>query len=151
MTVDEIIADLKPTSTAPAAVLPAGVAHADELAAAVYPIADKFCDGVYLLPADTGFLFNGLHVLTAARHPSVQPRAEVCSRPGHGRNARGYFGNGPDVCRLLACPKFGFSATRTAAFHQGRLQRTVPLRFRHEIQEMLRCGRTAAGAMIGST
>src|SRR5262252_8979842 len=117
MTVDEIIADLKPTSTAPAAVLPAGVAHADELAAAVYPIADKFCDGVYLLPADTGFLFNGLHVLTAARHPSVQPRAEVCSRPGHGRNARGYFGNGPDDCRLLACPKFGFSTTRTTAFH----------------------------------
>lgn len=47
------------------------VRHADALAPTVYGLASKFCEGIYLLPADSNLLFNGLHVLAAARHPSL--------------------------------------------------------------------------------
>jgi uncharacterized protein len=69
MTLEEIIAALR-IESAPTA-LTAGMAHAAELAPIVYAIADKFCDGVYLLPRDNMLLFNGLHVLAAARHPEL--------------------------------------------------------------------------------
>ncbi len=69
MTLDEIIATLKTGEDT--AALTAGVAHAGELAPAVYTIADKFCQGVHLLPDDNELLFNGLHVLAAARHPGL--------------------------------------------------------------------------------
>jgi uncharacterized protein len=71
MTLDEIIAALKSMSAVPTAALAAGMAHADELAPVVYAIADKFCRGVLLLPAETELLFKGLHVLAAARHPGL--------------------------------------------------------------------------------
>ena len=74
MIVDEIIADLKSTSAAPTAALSAGVVHADGLAAVIYPIADKFRNGVYLLPTDTELLLNGLHLLAAARHAGLCER-----------------------------------------------------------------------------
>jgi uncharacterized protein len=70
MTLDEIITALKSTNAVPAA-LAAGMAHADGLAPVVYAIADKFCRGIHLLPAETGLLFKGLHVLAAARHPGL--------------------------------------------------------------------------------
>ena len=69
MTIDEIIAALRTQSAA--AALTAGVAHADDLAPVIYAIAARFCDGVYLVPADNELLFNGLHVLAAARHPGL--------------------------------------------------------------------------------
>lgn len=69
MTIDEIIAALRTQSAA--AALTAGVAHADDLAPVIYAIAARFCDGVYLVPADNELLFNGLHVLAAARHPDL--------------------------------------------------------------------------------
>jgi uncharacterized protein len=74
VTLDEIIAALKSTNAAHAAALLAGVAHADELAPVVYSIVAKFCRGIHLLPADTKLLFNGLHVLAAARHPGLCER-----------------------------------------------------------------------------
>jgi len=37
----------------------------------VYPITDKFCHGIHLLPADTELQFNGLHVLAAVRNPGL--------------------------------------------------------------------------------
>jgi Uncharacterised protein family (UPF0149) len=74
MTLDEIIAALKSTNATHAAALLAGVAHADELAPVVYSIVAKFCRGIHLLPADTKLLFNGLHVLAAARHPGLCER-----------------------------------------------------------------------------
>jgi hypothetical protein len=88
MTVDEIIADLKPTGTAPAAVLLAGVALADKLAAAVHPIADKFCDGVYCCRPILGscsmdYMFSPLHgVLRCSHAPkSVQDKSRPkCAR-----------------------------------------------------------------------
>jgi uncharacterized protein len=71
MTLAEIIAALKSMDSIPTAALTSGAAQADELAPVVYAIADKFCRGVHLLPADTQLLFNGLHVLAAARHPGL--------------------------------------------------------------------------------
>jgi uncharacterized protein len=71
MTLDEIIAALQSTKAAPTAALAAGVAHADGIAPVVYAIADKFCHGIHLLPAETELLFNGLHILAAARHPGL--------------------------------------------------------------------------------
>jgi uncharacterized protein len=69
MTLDEIIAALRIESATSA--LTAGMAHAAKLAPIIYAIADKFCDGVYLLPRDNVLLFNGLHVLAAAKHPDL--------------------------------------------------------------------------------
>lgn len=69
MPLDEIIAALRIESSA--AALTAGLTHVTELAPVVYAIADKFCDGVYLLPHDNELLFNGLYVLAAARHPDL--------------------------------------------------------------------------------
>ena len=71
MSLDEIIAALKSTTAVPTAALAAGVAHADAIAPAVYAIADKFCQGIYLLPAEIELLFKGLHILAAARHPGL--------------------------------------------------------------------------------
>jgi uncharacterized protein len=69
MTQDEIISALRSENAA--AALTAGIAHASELAPVVYAIADKFCRGIHLLPRDNELLFNGLHVLAAARHPGL--------------------------------------------------------------------------------
>ena len=71
MTLDEIIAALQSTNAVPTAALAAGVAHAEGIAPVVYAIADKFCHGIHLLPAETELLFNGLHILAAARHPGL--------------------------------------------------------------------------------
>jgi len=71
MTLDDIISALRSTNAVPTAALAAGVAHADGLAPVVYAIADKFCRGIHLLPAETELLFKGLHVLAAARHPDL--------------------------------------------------------------------------------
>jgi len=71
MTLDEIIAALKSTNAVSRAALAAGVAHADEIAAVVFAVADKFCRGIHLLPAETELMFKGLHVLAAARHPGL--------------------------------------------------------------------------------
>jgi uncharacterized protein len=71
MTLDGIIAALQSTNAVPTAALAAGVAHADGIAPVVYAIADKFCHGIHLLPAETELLFNGLHILAAARHPGL--------------------------------------------------------------------------------
>ena len=69
MEYDDIIAGLR-TPNAKAA-LTAAVGHAEELAPVVYALAGKFCEGVHLLPDDAELLFNGLHVLAAARHPGL--------------------------------------------------------------------------------
>jgi uncharacterized protein len=69
MEYDDIIAGLR-TSNAKAPLAEA-VAHAGALAPAVYGLAGKFCKGIHLLPADSDLLFNGLHVLAAARHPGL--------------------------------------------------------------------------------
>jgi uncharacterized protein len=69
MTQDEIIAALQTENAA--AALTAGVAHANELAPQIYAMADKFCAGIHLLPRDNKLLFNGLHVLAAAKHPGL--------------------------------------------------------------------------------
>lgn len=71
MTLDEITSALKSAHLPPDAALTAGVGKAEELAPAVYVIAEKFCRGVYLLPAENELLFYGLHVLAAARHPGL--------------------------------------------------------------------------------
>jgi uncharacterized protein len=71
MSLDEIIAALKSTNAVSTAALAAGVAHADGIAPVVYTIADKFCHGIHLLPVETELLFNGLHILAAARHPGL--------------------------------------------------------------------------------
>jgi uncharacterized protein len=69
MTIDEIIAALKTDNDT--AALTAGLPRADELSTEVYSIADKFCRGIHLLPGDNELLFNGLHILAAARHPDL--------------------------------------------------------------------------------
>lgn len=69
MTIDEIIAALKTGNDT--AALTAGMAHTGELSTEVYAIADKFCRGIHLLPGDNELLFNGLHILAAARHPNL--------------------------------------------------------------------------------
>lgn len=69
MDYDDIIAGLG-TSDANAALAEA-VSHAEELAPTVYALAEKFCEGIHLLPADGDLLFNGLHVLAATRHPGL--------------------------------------------------------------------------------
>ncbi len=69
MILDEITAALRTGQDT--AALTAGVAHASELAPVVYAIADKFCQGIYLLPDDNELLFNGLHILAAARHSGL--------------------------------------------------------------------------------
>src|SRR5687767_3815246 len=66
---DDIIAGLRTSSAK--AVLAEAVGHAEELAPLVYALAGKFCEGVYLVPDDSELLFNGLHVLAAARHPGL--------------------------------------------------------------------------------
>jgi len=66
---DAIIASLRAPDAEGA--LAEAVGHADALAPAVYGLASKFCEGIHLLPADSNLLFNGLHVLAAARHPSL--------------------------------------------------------------------------------
>jgi len=71
MTLDEITLALKSRAAPPSAALTAGLAKADELAPLVYAMADKFCRGVYLLPEENEFLFYGLHILAAARHPEL--------------------------------------------------------------------------------
>jgi uncharacterized protein len=71
MTLDEITSALKSETLPPDAVLTAGLARADELAPIVYSVAEKFCRGVYLLPAEAELLFYGLHILAAARHPDL--------------------------------------------------------------------------------
>jgi uncharacterized protein len=80
MTRDEIIAALKSTNAVPTAALAAGVVHADAIAPVVYAIADKFCRGIYLLPAETELLFKGLHVLAAAHHPGLCDRLIAMAR-----------------------------------------------------------------------
>jgi uncharacterized protein len=69
MTLDDIIAGLRAKDRA--AALTAAVPHAAELAPAIYALSDKFRDGIHLLPDDGQHLFNGLHVLAAARHPAL--------------------------------------------------------------------------------
>ncbi|HLQ88471.1 MAG TPA: UPF0149 family protein [Xanthobacteraceae bacterium] len=71
MTLDEIILALKSPDAPPAAALTAGVAMADELAPLVYAIADKFSDGIYLLPGENATLLYGLYILAAAKHPEL--------------------------------------------------------------------------------
>lgn len=71
MTLDEITSALISESAPPDAALTAGVAKADELAPAVYAIANKLRRGVYLLSAENELLFYGLHILAAARHPGL--------------------------------------------------------------------------------
>jgi hypothetical protein len=66
---DAIIAGLRASNAKPA--LAEAVGHADALAPAVCGLAGKFCEGIHLLPADSDLLFNGLHVLAAARHPGL--------------------------------------------------------------------------------
>ena len=66
---DDIIAGLR-TPNAKVALTEA-VGHAEALAPVVYALAGKFCEGVHLLPDDAELLFNGLHVLAAARHPGL--------------------------------------------------------------------------------
>jgi hypothetical protein len=56
MTLDEITSTLKSPDLPPEAALAAGLAKADELAPAIYTIADKVCRGVYLLPAENELL-----------------------------------------------------------------------------------------------
>ena len=74
MTLDEITSALKSSDTTPMAALWAGVAKTDELAPLIFAIADKLCRGVYLLPEENDFLFYGLHILAAARHPKLFDR-----------------------------------------------------------------------------
>jgi len=71
MTLDEIILALRSPDAPPAAALTAGVAMADELAPLVYAIADKFSDGIYLLPGENATLLYGLYILAAAKHPEL--------------------------------------------------------------------------------
>jgi uncharacterized protein len=71
MTLDEITIALKSPDVPPSAAMKAGVAKADQLAPLVYAIADKFCDGIYLLPGDNATLLYGLYILAAARHPKL--------------------------------------------------------------------------------
>jgi Protein of unknown function (DUF1186) len=71
MTIDEITRALKSFDGASAAALHAGVHKANELAPAVFAVAEKLCRGVYLLPEDNELLFYGLHILAAARHPDL--------------------------------------------------------------------------------
>lgn len=71
MTLDDITAALSTADAVPKGALTAAVTHADALAPVVFAIADKFCRGVYLLPADCNLLFYGLHVLAAARQPGL--------------------------------------------------------------------------------
>jgi hypothetical protein len=78
MILEEIITALRTQN--PAAALTAGVAHAHELAPVVYAIAGKFCRGVHLLPIDNELLFNGLHVLAAARHPGLGDQVIAIAR-----------------------------------------------------------------------
>ena len=71
MTLDEITLALKSPGAPPPAALKAGLAKADQLAPLVYAIADKFSQGIYLLPAENATLLYGLHILATAKHPEL--------------------------------------------------------------------------------
>jgi uncharacterized protein len=73
MPLDDIRTKLCTAKAVPVDALRAAVAHADALADDVYALADKFCRGVYLFPAQDKLLFHGLHVLGAARHVGLYP------------------------------------------------------------------------------
>ena len=80
MTLDDITTALRTSTATPGAALTAAVEQADALAPDIFALADKYCRGVYLLPADTDHLFYGLHVLAAARHPGLLDRLITIAR-----------------------------------------------------------------------
>ena len=72
MNIDDIRRELRTASGIPAEALRAAVRHADALASEIYAIADKFRQGIWLLPEDDKHLFFGLHVLAAAKHRDLE-------------------------------------------------------------------------------
>jgi uncharacterized protein len=80
MTLGEITSALKSPDATLLAALQAGVAKTDELAPLIVAVADKFCRGIYLLPEQHDLLFYGLHILAAARHPSLFDRVVMIAQ-----------------------------------------------------------------------
>ena len=80
MDIDDCIKGLRSSDTVPKAALTAGLAHADALAPMVFALAEKLCRGVYLMPDDNELLFNGLHILAAARHPGLLDHIVMLAR-----------------------------------------------------------------------
>jgi len=65
----------------PAEALTAAIQHADALAPGVIAVIEKAARGVYLLPAEEGLLFFGVHALAAARHrPLYRPLMRLLRR-----------------------------------------------------------------------
>ena len=82
MTLNDIEHALKTSAELPREALVAGVGAAAELAPRILGRAERFCRGVYLLPDDQNVLVHGLHILAAARHPSLsQHLLELIRQP----------------------------------------------------------------------
>jgi uncharacterized protein len=73
MTLEEIVTALKSPGAPSADALRAGVDKASELAPAIFTLADKVCEGTYLLPEDGRLLSYGLTILAAAKQGELFP------------------------------------------------------------------------------
>jgi uncharacterized protein len=71
MTLEEITSALKSSNPPSADALQAGVAEAGRLAPLVFDLADRLCEGVFLLPEESALLRCGLTILAASKHPGL--------------------------------------------------------------------------------
>ncbi len=82
MTLEAIREELETSTGLPADAMRQAVAHAESLGPAIFEVANKAADGVYLLPRQSSLLFYGIHVLAAAQHKALyRPLLRFLMRP----------------------------------------------------------------------
>ncbi|MGA7323581.1 MAG: hypothetical protein WBX25_03640, partial [Rhodomicrobium sp.] len=83
MTLEEITLVLKSADAPSADALHAGLAKAGQLAPVIFALADKLCDGTYLLPEESRLLRCGLCILAAAKQAGLFPYLlKLTRKPG---------------------------------------------------------------------